>query len=104
MLYDCVPDLQYKTGERSGAVKSWMKVMQDVAWLTQLGVSVTAPPLLCAGAAWWLSARAGLPAWVMLPALLLGFGGSAASVWGFYRYMQRKATRKKAPPAFNRHL
>ena len=85
-------------------MKSWMKVMQDVAWLTQLGVSVTAPPLLCAGAAGWLSARAGLPAWVMLPALLLGFGGSAASVWGFYRYMQRKATRKKAPPAFNRHL
>ena len=94
MLYDCVPDLQYKTGERSGSVKSWMKVMQDIAWLTQLGISVTAPPLLCAGAAMW----------VMLPALVLGFGGSGASVWGFYRYMQRKASRKKAPPAFNRHL
>lgn len=85
-------------------MKSWMKVMQDLAWLTQLGVSVVAPPLLCAGAAWWLYARFGLPAWIMLPALILGFGGSAASIWGFYRYMQRKAARKKAPPAFNRHL
>lgn len=84
-------------------MKSWMKVMQDLAWLTQLGISLVAPPFLCAGAAWWLWTRMDMPAWIMLPALVLGFGGSVASAWGFYRLMQRKAAHKKAPPAFNRH-
>ncbi len=86
-------------------MQPWMKIMQDLAWLTQLGVSITVPPLLCAFGAYWLIAHVGLPAWLMIPALVLGLGASAVSVWGFYRHAQRKAEKagKKAPPAFNHH-
>lgn len=87
-------------------MKPWMKMMQDLTWLTQLGISITAPPLLCALGAGWLISRFGWPGWVMLPALLLGLGGAAASMWGFYRHAQLKAQKAKrsAAPAFNQHL
>ena len=89
---------------RERPVKGWMNALRELAWLTQLGFSLVTPPLLCAGGAWWLIQARGWPAWVMLPALALGFGGAAASFWGFYRYVQRKNKGGKTPPAaFNDH-
>lgn len=83
----------------------WMKAMRELAWLTQLGISLITPPLLCGALAWWAIGRFGLPEWVMLAALALGFGAAAVSFYKFYLYMQRKSERsqKKDPPAFNDH-
>lgn len=86
-------------------VKGWMNALRELAWLTQLGFSLVTPPFLCAFAAWWLIDAKGWPAWVMVPALVLGLGAAAASFWGFYRYVQRRnKPDKKGPAAFNDHV
>lgn len=85
---------------------SWMKVMKDIAWLTQLGFSAITPPILCVAVAYWLVNSLQWPTWIIIIALLFGLGGSAVSFWGFYQYMIRKSAKsqKKAPPAFNKHF
>ena len=92
-------------GEESGEVQGWLKAFRELAWLTQLGISLITPPLLCAAVCWWAIGRLGWPAWTMLPALGLGFGAAAVGFYNFYKYTQRKSERghKKDPPAFNDH-
>ena len=86
-------------------MKGWMNALRELAWRTQLGFSLVTPPFLCAWGAWWLISEKGWPAWVMLPALILGLGAAAASFWGFYRYVQRKnRPDEKGPAAFNDHV
>ena len=47
---------------------------ENLALLTQLGLSVAVPPLLCLYAADWLRNRLNLGLWIMVIALLLGLG------------------------------
>ena len=84
-------------------MQGWLKAFRELAWLTQLGISLITPPLLCAAVCWWAIGRLGWPAWTMLPALGLGFGAAAVGFYNFYKYTQRKSVRghKKDPPAFN---
>lgn len=85
-------------------MKPWMNALRELAWLTQLGFSLVTPPLLCALGAWWLIEAKGFPAWVMVPALVLGLGAAAAAFASFYRYVQRKnRSKKNGPAAFNDH-
>jgi len=35
--------------------KGWFSVLQNLSWLTQLGLSLAAPPVLCLLGAGWLS-------------------------------------------------
>ncbi|WP_395150086.1 AtpZ/AtpI family protein [uncultured Allofournierella sp.] len=83
----------------------WMKTLQNAAWLTQLGISLTAPPILCALGWNWMVEHWQAPAWGMVIALLVGLGASAASALGFWQMMQRRARKEQAqaPTAFNRH-
>ena len=86
-------------------MSGWMKVMRDAAWLTQLGISVLTPPILCTALAYWATERYAISYWAIIVGLLLGLGGSAASLIGFYRHTLRKAKKsaKDTPPAFNQH-
>ncbi len=86
-------------------MRSWAKTFKYLSWLTQLGVSIVAPPLLCVWACWWLQRRFGLGVWVMILGILFGLGGSVSSAAGFYRMMRRQAERdrQEPPPAFNDH-
>ena len=49
--------------------------MENLALLTQLGLSIAIPPLLCLYAADWLRNRLDLGLWVMAVALVFGLGG-----------------------------
>lgn len=85
-------------------MRPWLRALRELTWLTQLGLSLVIPPFGCALGAWWLTAHAGAPAWIMAPALVLGLGAAAVSFYNFYRYTQRRAQRQKKPPAaFNDH-
>ncbi len=86
-------------------MKSWTKVLRQIAWLTQLGLSLVAPPLLCAWGSWWLMQRFSLGGWVMVLGIVLGLGASASSAMQFYRMMCRQAEKDapKQPEAFNEH-
>ena len=68
----------------------WFEVLKNLSWLTQLGLSVAAPPVLCLLLANWLSRRFGLGGWVYLAAVVLGLGAAACTFWQFDKMIGRK--------------
>ena len=42
-------------------MKDWMKIARGLALLTQFGLSLVTPLLLCVGICWWLTVRRGAP-------------------------------------------
>ena len=57
--------------------KGWFSVLQNLSWLTQLGLSLAAPPVLCLLGAGWLARRFSLGPWVYFAAIVLGLGAAA---------------------------
>ena len=53
-------------------MKGLYKALEDIVWLTQLGLSMLLPLLLCLGGCWWAVNRWGWPEWVFLPGVFLG--------------------------------
>ena len=86
-------------------MRGWIKTVRNLTWLTQLGLSLIAPPLLCVGGAWWLQQRFSLGGWILVLGLVLGIGGMVSAAVGFYHHVQRQAKRdgKQRPDAFNSH-
>ncbi len=68
----------------------WFRVLQNLAWLTQLGLSLAVPPVLCLWAAGWLTRRFGLGGWIYAAAIVLGIGASACTFIQFARMFGRK--------------
>ena len=83
----------------------WSRRARNLVWLTQLGVSLAAPPLLCLGGAWWLRQRFSLGLWVLVLGLILGIGGMASAAAAFFRRARRQAEREdsRPPDTFNTH-
>lgn len=74
----------------------WFASLQNLTWLTQLGLSLTVPPVLCLLLAGWLAERFLLGPWVWLAAILLGMGASACTFAEFMRMFLRRSGRR--PP------
>lgn len=98
------PALTAREG-RQGGVSPMFKLLRSLTWLTQLGLSIMAPPVLCIGACWWLQSRFGLGVWIMVLGIVLGLGGSVSGALQFYRMVRRQAEKgkKDTPDAFNTH-
>ncbi len=79
------------------------RVMRDLCWVGQLGLSLIMPLLLCLLACWWAVNRFQLPFWLYIPAVILGFGGGVVTAREFYRMTMRRGKKEKPPAAFNRH-
>ena len=81
------------------------KILRGVALLTQLGLSVAAPPLLLVWLAQWLQKRYELGAWVTLVGLVVGLVSSACGLYQFYKTILRQSERdtEQQPPSFDRH-
>ena len=80
------------------------KILRGVALLTQLGLSVVAPPLLMIWLAQWLQKRFSLGPWVTIAALVVGFISSACGMYGFYKSLTRQEGKEDAPPpSFDQH-
>ena len=83
-----------------------MKDMRLIAWLTQLGFSVTSPLLVCILGSVWLQHRFSLGKWVVILGIVLGISGAISGFLSSLRAMDRvlKAEdKKKLPPSFNQH-
>lgn len=76
--------------------------MENLALLTQLGVSIAVPPILCLLAANWLRGKWGLGLWIMIVALVLGLGGSASNVWKFWKQLKKREERDENKRACHR--
>lgn len=64
-------------------MKGWYKALEDLVWLTQLGLNMLLPLVMCLGGAWWAVNSWSWPEWVFLPAILLGLAAGAQNFWYF---------------------
>lgn len=68
--------------------------LQNLSWLTQLGLSLAAPPVLCLLGAGWLARRFSLGPWVYFAAIVLGLGAAACTFAEFVKMFRRKNGKK----------
>ena len=88
------PERTQREGSRT--VKGWYKALEDLVWLTQLGLNMLLPLVLCH----W-----GWPMWVYLPAVLLGLAAGAQNFWVFVKErLDRSKKDKPRRTGFNSHL
>ena len=90
----------------------WYKLLENLVWLTQLGLSMMMPLLLCLGGCWWLTNHTAVGGWIYAPGVFFGIAAGAVSFRQFSRYMLRKIKKdnpsvqerpKKPPVSFNKH-
>ncbi|MBQ8306333.1 MAG: AtpZ/AtpI family protein [Blautia sp.] len=88
-------------------MKKWANVFKNISLLTQLGLSLAAPLLMCLGLCWWLTTSKGVGGWVFIPGLILGLGSSAMVGYKFYvaemKRTEKEIKEKKEKISFNQH-
>ena len=79
--------------------------LKNIVWLTQLGLSIAAPIVLCVLGSVWLMDRFQLGAWVIALGVLLGVGGAFSSLWRSLKAMDREARSddQDSGVGFNQH-
>ena len=77
-------------------MKGWYKALEDLVWLTQLGLNILLPLVMCLGGAWWAVNSWSWPEWVFLPAILRGLAAGAQHFW--YLAREHMARTKTAQP------
>ena len=85
--------------------KKMREALKNLTLLSQLGLSLVVPVLMCVFLCYWLTTRFGFGSWIYIPGFILGLGSSAMTAWKFYTavIMKNKKNEKKKPPSFNRH-
>ena len=86
-------------------MKNGMDIIKNITLLTQFGLSLSTPLLLCIGVCWWLTAYTGVGGWVYIPGFFFGMGGSATVAYKLYLSVtkQDQKPEKKSKVSFNRH-
>lgn len=74
-----------------------METMRGLTYLTQVGLSVATPIILCLLGGLWLRQKLGLAPWTLLIALLAGLVSGLMSLWKFLQYVARKSRRGPPP-------
>ena len=80
--------------------------------MTQFGLSLAAPVLICVGLCAFLTARTGIGSWIFIPGFLFGLGGSLSTALKFGKMVsgrQKKEDkdrkiRKRKGISFNEHV
>ena len=85
-----------------------MKMFKNLALLTQLGLSLISPIIVCMLLCWWIIGKTGAGSWVYIIGIIAGFGASFMTAYKFYRATVRKHEKemeeKKPPVSFNDHI
>ena len=84
-------------------MKRYTKLLQRLTLITQLGLSVLAPPLLLVWLAFLAQRRWGLGIWIVPTALVIGLISSGCGVYQFYRTTMREKPNKEPPVSFDQH-
>lgn len=82
------------------------KVLQNVVFIGQLGLSFIMPILLCIALSWYLNSVKGVGVWIYIPCFIFGIGGSFVTAYKFYLSVMKKEKKeeKKKTVSFNRHI
>ena len=85
-----------------------MKDLHMLVWLTQVGISVAAPPVVSLLIGFWLRNRFDLGAWCILAALALGLICAVSGLRQTLMLMEKmhQQNHKDPPsvPGFNEHI
>ena len=92
--------------KRGIILKQYSEILKNITMLSQLGLSLMTPLLLCLGICWVLTVKLGIGVWIYILGFFFGLGGSATVAYKFYLSINRdqKKKDKKHKVYFNRHL
>lgn len=95
-------DLSEKLGS---TMRKGFGFLKNLVWLTQLGLSIAAPLLICVLGSVWLRGRFGLGGWAVVLGTVLGIGGAFVSLWQNLKAMERQAAEddRDSGVGFNDH-
>ena len=62
--------------------------------LSQIGLSIAVPLVLCTYGAYWLRSRFELGGWVVIAGVIAGLLGAVGGLWRSYQMILRKGSRK----------
>lgn len=83
-----------------------MRSLRLLAWITQFGISVAAPPVLCVLLGDYLQRRYALGSWVLWVLILVGILSGVAGLRQSLRSLRRISAEddeKKPPRGYNGH-
>ena len=86
-------------------MKQWTDIVKNLSMLTQFGLSLITPLLMCLAICWLLYAKAGLGGWIYIPGFFFGLGGSGMVAWKLYLSVNSKEKKEKPKKgvSFNSH-
>lgn len=89
-------------------MKRWAEIVKNVSLLTQFGLSLVTPLLLCLFLCWWLCGYFGWGGWIYIPGFFFGLGGSGTVAYKLYLSETRRDAKEKKENkkkvSFNRHM
>lgn len=85
-------------------MKEWSKAFRNLSILSQFGLSLVMPLLLCLFVAYQLRERFSLSYWIYLPAFFFGLAASFMTAYKFYLSVSKKEKKQETKDqAFNQH-
>lgn len=87
-------------------MKQCSELVKNITMLSQLGLSLITPILLCLAICWMLVSKTGVGEWIYILGFFFGLGGSGTVAYKFYLSISRQHEKeeKKKKVSFNRHL
>ena len=89
MVYFC------QKGVRCLDKKTYRALAKNLPMITQFGLSLVTPPLLCRFGAGWLKREYGVGDWIVPVAVVLALSGIVSAFGNFFRYMLRQAEQEE---------
>lgn len=85
-------------------MKEWSKAFRNLTILSQFGLSLAMPLLLCLFVAYQLREHFHLSYWIYLPAFSFGLAASFMTAYKFYLSVSEKEKKQETKDrAFNQH-
>ncbi len=92
--------------KEAAELKKWTKALKNISLLSQLGISLVMPILLCLAGCYALTTYLGAGVWIYIPGILFGIGGSFSTAYRFYRMVMKdeKKNDRAGSTSFNTHF
>lgn len=86
-------------------MKKGTTLLKNLTLLSQLGLSLVMPLLICMGICYLLTSRLGAGSWVYILGFFFGLGGSGMTAYKTYLAVMKKEEKKDGEKraAFNSH-
>ena len=86
-------------------MKNWSELIKNLTMLTQFGLSLITPLILCIGISWYLDTHKGIGGWIYIAGFFFGLGGSGMFAYKTFKKVTGKTKKKDNSKgiSFNRH-